>query len=162
MPVGDIIHIEGLYVKPQTVKTNTVIIKGEYCIFDTDGQRPIVIGDFSADDRFLDLSATPVIQAGHDANNLTSTPVKDRVTKLSGITIGSDMICKMAVGVEPTKKVGISRLDARTPVIAMADVANSLAPTLNELFGQYKHKEFATTALDSVLNDDGVIATGSL
>jgi len=70
----------------------------------------------------------------------------------------------MAAAVEPTKRVGISRLDSRTPIIAVSDVAGagSLKPTIDETLGQYKHKEFATFASDSALNDDGVISTGVL
>ena len=159
---GNITHIDNLYVKTQPVKSNTAIVLGDYCIFDTDGLRPLATTDFSADDRFLDIGSTPVFQAGHDANNLNSTPAKDRVSKVSVLTVGGDWVCKMAAGVEPSKKVGISRLDARNPVIAVSDVANSVAPTLNQILGQYKHKEFAQLAQDSVLNDDGVIATGVL
>jgi hypothetical protein len=68
----------------------------------------------------------------------------------------------MAAGVEPSKKVGISRLDSRTPIIAVSDVANAAAPVITEILGQYKHKEFAQLAQDSALNDDGVISTGVL
>jgi hypothetical protein len=162
MPPGKIVHIDNLYVKTRAVKFNTVIVTGEYCIFDTDGLRPLVVGDFSADDRFLSIGTKPVFQAGHNANNLTTTAVNDRVTEVSVITVGSDWICKMAAGVEPSKRVGISRLDSRVPIIAVSDVANAVAPTITETLGQYKHKEFAQLASDSVLNDDGVISTGVL
>lgn len=166
MPVGDIVHIEGLYVKPQAVKSNISMLKGEYLIFDTDGLRPLLASDFTANDTFLDLNVHPVVQAGHNADNLNTTPVNQRVSEVSVITPGSDMVCKMAAGVKPAKKVGIHRLDSRTPVIAISDVEDTLvtpsAPLHEQTFGQYKHKEFSTKANDSVLNDDGVIATGGL
>ena len=157
---GNIVHIDNLYVKPVAVADNTAILLGEYLIFDTTGYRPLVAGDFSADDRFLNLQVDNVVQAGHDANNLTTTPVNDRVTEVTVITKGSDWTTKMAAGVEPGKPVGITRLDARTPIIAVADIANALPPILVEQLGTYKHKEFARLAEDSVLNDDGVISTG--
>ena len=159
MPVGDIVHIEGLYIKPQTVKANVNIVKGDYLIDDS-GLRPVVAGDFSADDRFFNIGAEALFQAGHDANNLTTTPVNDRVTEVSVLTPGSDWVCTMAANVKPENKVGLTRLDSRVPVIAISDVANSLEPTIVEILGHYKHKEFAKLASDSALNDDGVIATG--
>lgn len=161
MPVGDIVHIEGLYVKPQPVKDNVNILKGDYLIDDS-GLRPLLASDFATDAIFFDIGDEPVFQAGHDANNLNTTPVKDRVTEVSPITKGSDMVCKMAAGVKPDDTVGISRLDSRTPIIAISDVAAATEPTLQQIFGIYKHKEFAKLAAISVLNDDGVIATGKV
>jgi len=166
LPVGDIVHIENLDVKTITVKTNIAILKGEYVIFDTDGYRPLLATDFSADDRFLDLSSEGVngvdgvFQAAEDANNLTTTPVADRRTEVSVIRGGSDWVTKVAVGIEPGRRVGISRLDSRVPIIAVADVANALAPTLDETLGTYSNKEFARLAATSVLNDDAIIKTG--
>jgi len=157
---GNIVHIDNLYVKTVAVKSNTKVTLGSYLIFDTDGYRDLVAGDFSADDRFLDLQVDNVVQAGEEADNLTTTPVNDRKPEVAVITKGSDWVTKMAVGVEPGKPVGISRLDARVPIIAVADVANSLAPVLVERLGTYKSKEFARLAGDSVLNDDGIISTG--
>lgn len=162
MPPGSIVHIDNLYVKPQAVKSNTKITKGEFCIFDTDGLRPIATTDFTGDDSFLDIEATPVFQAGHDADNLTTTPANERVTKVSVLTVGGDWVVKMAAGVKPSERVGISRLDSRTPVIAVSDVANAAKPALKETLGQYKHKEFARFAANSALNDDGVVSTGVL
>ena len=162
MPPGNITHIEKLYVKTQKVKSNTSIVQGEFLIFDTDGLRPIVPSDFSADDTFLDIGATPVFQAGHNANNLNSTLPHQRVGTVSVLTVGSDFVCKMAADVKPSKRVGISLLNARTPAIAVSDVANGTGPTINETLGQYKHKEFAQFASDSALNEDGIIATGGL
>ena len=68
----------------------------------------------------------------------------------------------MEVGVSPGERVGISRLDARTPVIAVDGQAGAIPanPTLDETLGIYKSKEFARLAEDSVLNDDGIISTG--
>ncbi len=157
---GNIVHIDNLYVKPVKVKSNTKVTLGSYLIFDTDGYRDLVVGDFSANDRFLNLQVDNVVQAAEDADNLTTTAVADRKTEVSVITKGSDWTCKMAANVESGKPVGISRLDARTPKIAVADVANSLAPILVEILGSYKHKEFSRLAEDSALNDDGVISTG--
>lgn len=157
---GNIVHIDNLYVRTVKVKSNTKVTLGSYLIFDTDGYRDLATTDFSADDRFLDLQVDNVLQAGEDADNLTTTPVNDRKTEVAAITKGSDWTTKMAVGVEPDKPVGISRLDARTPKIAVADVANALPPVLVERLGIYKHKEFARLSEDSVLNDDGVISTG--
>lgn len=157
---GNIVHIDNLYVRTVPVKSNTKVTLGSYLIFDTDGYRDLVVGDFALDDRFLDLQVDNVVQAGEDADNLTTTPVNDRKPEVAVITKGSDWVTKMAVGVEPGKPVGISRLDARTPKIAVADVANALPPVLVERLGTYKHKEFARLSEDSLLNDDGVISTG--
>lgn len=159
---GNIVHIDNLYVVTVPVKTNDSVLLGEFLIFDTDGYRTLIASDFSADNAFLDLQVDNVVQAAHDANNLTATPVADRVALVSVISKGSDWVTKMAVGVEPGKPVGISRLDARTPVIAVSDVAGALAvaPTLVQQLGTYKKKEFAILAADSVLNDDGIISTG--
>lgn len=160
MPVGDIVHIERLTVKPQACKTNINILKGDFLMFETDGLRPVLVGDFPADDRFFDIGAEPIFQAGHDANNLTTTPVGDRVTQVSAIHIGSDWVCKIAAGVDPSDKVGLSNLASRTPVIAISEIANALEPTIVEALGRYSHKEFAKLAAISVLNDDAVIETG--
>jgi len=157
---GNITHIDNLYVKTVAVKTNVKVLLGEFLIFETDGYRTLVAADFSADNRFLNLQVDNVVQAGEDADNLTTTAVNDRKPEVAVITKGSDWVTKMAVGVEPGKPVGITRLDARTPVIAVADVANALPPILVEVLGSYKHQEFARLAADSVLNDDGIISTG--
>jgi len=157
---GNIVHIDNLYILTVKVKSNTKVTLGSFLIFDTDGYRDLIAGDFSADNRFLDLQVDNVVQAGEDADNLTTTAVADRKTEVSVITKGSDWVTSMAASVEPGKPVGITRLDARTPVIAVADVANALPPILVEVLGSYKKKEFARLAEDSVLNDDGIISTG--
>lgn len=157
---GNITHIDNLYVKPQAVKTNTNILLGDYVIYDTDGLRTIIPGDFSADDSFLDIKATPVFQAAESANNLTTTLEVNRKTSITVINIGADWINKMDAGVLPQKSVGIKRLDSHTPVFYASDVANSVGPTFNENLGRYQHKEFATEAAISVDNDDGTVHTG--
>ncbi len=162
---GNVTHIDNLYVKTVKVQDNTNISLGDYLIFDTTGYRSLVVGDFSADDRFLDLYSQGaagidgVFQAAEDANNLTTTPVADRHGEVSVLTVGSDWITKSAVGIEPGRRVGIHRLDARTPIIAIADVANALAPITDEVLGIYKGKEFARLAETSVLNDDAIVST---
>ena len=161
MPVGDIVHIEGLYVKTHAVKTNINITKGDFCIDDS-GLRPVLTGDFSGDDRFFDIGDEPVYQAAHDANNLTTTPVADRVSRISVLSKGSDWVCKVSASIKPDDHVGISRLDSRTPKIAVSEVANAAEPSIEQSLGIYKHKEFAQTAANSALNDDAVIKTGAL
>ncbi len=159
---GNITHIDNLYVKTVKVQDNAAVLLGEYLIFDTTGYRALATTDFGADNSFLDLNVDNVVQAAEDANNLTTTPVADRHPEVSVLTKGSDWVCKAAAGIEPGKPVGISRLDARTPVIAVSDVAAAIpaAPTISEHLGTYKGKEFARLAEDSVLNDDAIISTG--
>ncbi len=160
---GNITHIDNLYVKTVKVKSNTKITLGSFVIFDTDGYRDLAVGDSigGVDNRFFDLVALGgILQAGEDADNLTTTAVNDRKPEVAVITRGADWVTSMAVGVEPDKRVGISRLDARTPIIAVTDLANALAPTIDQILGVYKGKEFARLAEDSVLNDDGIISTG--
>lgn len=161
---GNITHIDNLYVKTVKVKSNTKVTLGSFLIFDTDGYRDLATTDFSANDTFLDLDVDNVVQAGEDADNLTSTPVNDRKPEVAVITKGADWVTKMAAGVEPGRRVGISRLDARVPIIAVADVEDTLVtpstPLINQHLGNYKHKEFARLAEDSLLNDDGIISTG--
>ncbi len=157
---GNITHIDNLYVKTVAVKSNYAVLLGDFLIFDTDGYRTLIAGDFGADDTFLDLQVDNVVQAAEDANNLTTTPAEDRHPEVSVLTKGSDWVVKMAASVEPGKPVGIGRLDARTPIIAVTDVAGAAAPVLVERLGNYKSKEFARLAEDSVLNDDGIISTG--
>jgi hypothetical protein len=83
---GNIVHIDNLYVVTVPVMTNASVSQGDFLIFDTDGYRTLIASDFSMDDRFLDLQVDNVVQAGHDANNLTATPVNDRVPLVSVIT----------------------------------------------------------------------------
>lgn len=161
---GNITHIDNLYVKTVPVTTNQSVLLGDFLIFDTDGYRTLLTTDFSADNSFLDLNVDNVVQAAEDANNLNSTPAEDRKSEVSVLMRGTDWVTKMAAGVEPNKRVGISRLDSRTPVIAVSDVAAAIpaAPTIDETLGVYKHKEFARLAEDSLLNDDGIVSTGEV
>ena len=165
---GNITHIDNLYVKTVAVKSNTKVTLGSFVIFDTDGYRDLVIGDFSADDRFLDINSEGingidgVFQAVEDADNLTTTDVADRKSEVAVATTGTDWVAKIAVGVRPGRRVGIHRLAARNPEIAISAVANSLPTTIDETLGSYKGKEFARRAELSVLNDDAVIATGQV
>ena len=168
---GNIVHIDNLYVKTVPVKTNIAIVIGDFIIFDTDGFRPLLAGDFSADNTYLDLNGAlasgvvdGIMQALEDANNLTTTPVEDRKTEVAGALKGTDWVVKTDAGVNPTRRVGISRLDSRVPIIAVVDTAVAIprAPTLDESLGVYKHKEFARQALVTVLNDDSVVSTGEV
>ncbi len=166
---GNIVHIDNLYVKTVTCKSNINILIGEYLIFETDGYRPLLTTDFSADNTFLDLNGAiasgvvdGIVQALEDANNLTATPVNDRKPEVSVALKGTDWVVKSEVGIRPNRRVGISRLDARTPKIAVDIQAGAIPanPTLDETLGIYKHKEFARLAEISVLNDDSVVSTG--
>lgn len=156
---GNIVHIDNLYVKTVDVRTNDSVLLGDFVIFDTTGFRTVVAGDFALDDRFFDLQTEPVFQALEDANNLTTTPIEDRKDEVAVAILGTDWVAKMAAGVLPGQRVGIHRLDARTPIIAISQTANAAFPTLDQSLGHYQHKEFARKALVSVLNDDGVIHT---
>ncbi|KKK70646.1 hypothetical protein LCGC14_2921880 [marine sediment metagenome] len=167
---GNIVHIDNLYAKSVKVADNTAILIGEYLIFDTTGYRPLVVSDFSGNDVFLDIyselganGVDGVFQAAHDANNLTTTPVRDRVGEVSVLTVGTDWVVKAAAGIEPGRRVGIHRLDARTPIIAISDVEDTLvtpsAPTIDQSLGIYKGKEFARLSETSVLNDDAIVST---
>ena len=151
---GNIVHIENLYVKPQAVKSNTNIVLGDFVIFDTDGLRSLLDGDFGGNNTFLDLQGTPVFQAAENANNLDTTDPLIKKDTISVITTGSDWTCKMGAGVEPGEPVGIKRVDAATPHFQILETI-----VAKEILGSYKHKEFATLAAISVLNDDGVIST---
>jgi len=166
---GNITHIDNLYVKTVPVKTNIAILLGEFVIFDTDGFRPLLSTDFSADNTYLDLQgalAAGVVdgigQALEDANNLTTTPAEDRHSEVTIALMGTDWVVKTDAGVQTNRRVGISRLDARTPVIAVTDTAVAIPrnPTLDETLGIYKHKEFARQAEVTILNDDSVVSTG--
>ena len=157
---GNITHIDNLYVKTVPVMANTAVVLGDYLIFDTTGYRTLLTTDFGGDDSFLDLQVDNVVQAAHDANNLTTTPIADRVDEVSVLTKGSDWVVKAAVGIEPGKPVGICRLDARTPIIAVADIANALPPVLVEILGTYKAVEFARLAANTLLDDDAIVSTG--
>ena len=61
---GNIVHIDNLTVQDFAVLTNTSIVLGDFVIFDTTGVRPLVAGDFTENDAFLDIQATPLFQEG--------------------------------------------------------------------------------------------------
>jgi len=160
---GNIVHIDNLYVKDMPVKANTNIVLGDFVIFEAaNGVRPIVAGDFSADNTFLPLTTKQVFQAGESANNLTTTPAADRKTTCECITIGSDWSVVMRPGAIPTAPVGILRLDAGTPVFKVSQFLSNGTTVVGAGFvlGQYKHKEFSTEGNVSVDLDHGVISTG--
>lgn len=160
---GNIVHIDNLYVKDMPVKDNTNILLGDFVIFEAaNGVRPIVSGDFSGDDTFLNLGTNQIFQAGENSNNLTSTPVANRKNTCECITIGSDWSVSMRVGAIPTGPVGILRVDAATPVFQVSQfLANGTTlVTAGNVLGQYKHKEFSTQANVSVQGDNGIVSTG--
>lgn len=157
---GNIVHIENLYVKPIAVKTNAKINLGNYCIFDTDGLRELTAADCGtgAIGQFLSLvDELAVYQAGETADNLTTTPVLDRKTKVNVILRTSDWVTIMEAGVRPNTRVGI-QVKTLTPDTF---VVNNTS-TFDNIIGLYMHKEFAALAETSVLDDDGVIATGRI
>lgn len=166
---GNITHIDNLYVKTVTVQDNANILLGDFVIFDTTGWRSLVAGDFSADNTYLDLNgalASGVVdgigQALEDANNLTTTPAEDRHSEVTIALMGTDWVVKTDAGVQTNRRVGITRLDSRTPVIAVSDTAVAIPrnPNIDETLGIYKHKEFSRLAELTVLNDDSVVTTG--
>ena len=155
---GNIVHIDNLYVKTVTCKTNIKILLGEFLIFDTDGYRPLLAADCGtgAIGQFLSLGdEQSVYQAGEDADNLTTTAVADRKPEVAVITRGADWVAKMEANVKPDSRVGIQVKTTAPDTFVM-----NLVTTLATLIGIYKHKEFARLAEDSVLDDDGVISTG--
>ena len=160
---GNIVHIDNLYVKDMPVKANTIIVLGEFVIFEAGaGVRPIVAGDFSGNNTFLPLGTKQVFQAGESSNNLNSTPVADRKVTCECITVGSDWSVVMRVGAIPGGPVGILRVDAATPLFQVSQflVNGTTVITAGNVLGQYKHKEFSTEANVSVQADNGIISTG--
>jgi len=160
-PGGSVVHIDNLDAKPQPVKTNTKIEDGDFCINDS-GLRPIVAGDFPANDRFMDLSIIPIVLAAAGADNLDTTLVRERQTEVPVLRVITDWVTFMAAGVNPNFAVGIHRLDTYPGAFKwrIAAFANSLTPTNKEILGVYKGKRFSTIAEISVLEDDGIITTG--
>ena len=162
---GNIVHIDNLYVKTFNVKDNVNITLGQFVVIEDDAgfavARPLADSDFTGADLFLDLSTVNVVQAGEDANNLTTTDSLLRKNQIECITKGSDWTVIMRAGVLPDKPVGIVRVGtAELFEIANVDIATSAALALGETLGVYKHKEFSTVAEISALDDDGVISTG--
>jgi len=160
---GNIVHIDNLYVKTLQVKDNVSIIIGDYVVYElaTDKIRPLVIGDFSGDDAFLDLSTIAVFQAGESSNNLTTTDPLLRKTECECITVGSDWVTTMRAGTRPTESVGILRVDADDNKFQTSHKTAAAAVVgAGERLGQYKHKEFLSVAVVSTQDEDGVVSTG--
>ena len=163
---GNIVHIDNLYVKTFNVQDNVNITLGQFVVIEDDAgfavARPLVDADFTGADVFLNLSTLNVVQAGEDANNLTTTDALLRKPKIECITKGSDWTTIMRAGVLPDKPVGIVRVGtAELFEIANIDIATSAALVLGETLGVYKHKEFSTVAEISAQDDDGVLTTGT-
>ncbi len=156
---GNIVHIDNLYVKTFNVKDNVNIVLGEYVVIEDDAgfavARPLVVGDV-ANTAFVDLTSLNIVQAGENANNLTTTDALLRKGQIECITKGSDWTTVMASGVLPDSTIGIKRDDAAVVTIFVADA--TIVPA--EILGSYKHKEFSTVAELSATDDNGIISTG--
>jgi len=162
---GNIVHIDNLYVKTFNVKDNVNITLGQFVVIENDGgsavARPLVDADFSGADVFLDLSTINIVQAGEDANNLTTTDEILRKDQIECITKGSDWTVVMRAGVLPDNPVGILRVGtAELFEVSYLDIDSPSVVASNERLGVYKHKEFSTVADVSVQDDNGIISTG--
>jgi len=155
---GNIVHIDNLYVKTFNVKDNVNIVLGDFVVIENDGgfavARPLVIGDV-LDAAFVDLLLLNIVQAGEDANNLTTTDALLRKNQIECITKGSDWTTVMEAGVLPDNTVGIKRDDASASIFVIAAVT-----VPGDILGSYKHKEFSTVAEISATDDNGIISTG--
>jgi len=162
---GNIVHIDNLYVKTFNVKDNVSITLGQFVVIEDDAgsavARPLVDADFTGADLFLDLSTINVVQAGEDANNLTTTDPLLRKGQIECITKGSDWTVVMRVGVLPDNPVGILRVGtAELFEVSYLDIDTPSVVAANERLGIYKHKEFSTVGEVSVQDDNGIISTG--
>ncbi len=158
---GNIVHIDNLYVKTFNVQDNVNIVIGDFVVIETTGVRPLLDSDFSGADLFLDLSTVNVVQAGENANNLTTTDALLRKNQIECITKGSDWVVVMRVGVLPDNPVGILRVGtAELFEVSYLDINVPSVVAANERLGVYKHKEFSTVAEVSVQDDNGIISTG--
>lgn len=158
---GNIVHIDNLYVKTFNVQDNVNIVLGQFVVIEATGARPLLDSDFSGADLFLDLSTVNVVQAGEDANNLTTTDALLRKNQIECITKGSDWVVVMRVGVLPDNPVGILRVGtAELFEVSYLDIDTPSVVAANERLGIYKHKEFSTVADVSVQDDNGIISTG--
>jgi len=161
---GNIVHIDNLYVKTFNVKDNVNIVLGQFVVIEDDAgfavARPLVDADFTGADVFLDLSSLNIVQAGENANNLTTTDALLRKGQIECITKGSDWTTVMRVGTLPDTPVGILRVG--TAELFEVSNTNVAAGSLvaGETLGVYKHKEFSTVAEITVQDDNGVISTG--
>jgi len=159
---GNIVHIDNLYVKTFNVKDNVNISLGQFVVIEDDGgfavARPLVDADFTGADLFLDLSTINVVQAGEDANNLTTTDALLRKNQIECITKGSDWTVVMRVGVLPDNPVvlpdnpvGILRVGtAELFEVSYLDINAPSVVAANERLGIYKHKEFSTVSCSGV------------
>jgi len=158
---GNIVHIDNLYVKTFNVQDNVNIVIGDFVVIEATGVRPLLDSDFTGPDLFLDLSTVNVVQAGENANNLTTTDALLRKNQIECITKGSDWVVVMRVGVLPDNPVGILRVGtAELFEVSYLDIATPSVVLANERLGVYKHKEFSTVADVSAQDDNGIISTG--
>ncbi len=157
---GNIVHIDNLYVKTFNVQDDVNIVIGDFVVIEATGVRPLLDSDFTGADLFLDLSTVNVVQAGENANNLTTTDALLRKDQIECITKGSDWTTIMRVGTLPDNPVGILRVgSAELFEVSNTNVAAG-ALAAGETLGVYKHKEFSTVADVSVQDDNGIISTG--
>ena len=158
---GNIVHIDNLYVKTFNVQENVNITLGQFVVIEATGARPLLDNDFTGPDIFLSLLAVNVVQAGENANNLTTTDPLLRKNKIECITKGSDWTVNMRGGVLPDTPVGILRVGtAELFEISNLDIYVPSVVAANEILGFYQHKEFSTVANVSVQDDNGIISTG--
>ncbi len=158
---GNIVHIDNLYVKTFNVQPNVNIILGQFVVIESTGVRPLVDSDFTGADVFLDLSTINVVQAGENANNLTTTDPLLRKDQIECITKGSDWTVVMRAGVLPDNPVGILRVGtAELFEVSYLDINVPSVVASNERLGVFKHKEFSTVATVSAQDDNGIISTG--
>ena len=151
---GNIVHIDNLYVKTFNVQDDVNIVLGEFLVVEATGVRPLVDGDVTAP-AFFNLDTLNIVQAGENANNLTTTDALLKKNQIECITKGSDWVVDMGVDVLPDSSVGIFAV-SETPIVTEVRATT----TGSEILGVYKHKEFSTVAVPSLLNEDGVISTG--
>jgi len=155
---GNITHIDNLYVKTFDVQPNTNVQLGDFVVVTTTGVRQFVATDTTGGSvgDFAKLSLISVVQAAEDANNLNSTDASLRKNQITCITKGSDWVVTMKEDVLPDSHVAIF---ITTVAPSVVDVRTSTDPA--ETLGVYKHKEFSTVARPSLLNDNGIVSTGS-
>ena len=162
---GNIVHIDNLYVKTFNVKDNVNINLGNFVVIELDSgvavARPLLDSDFAGAGLFLNLSTVNVVQAGEDANNLTTTDALLRKGQVECITKGSDWTVIMRAAVLPDNPVGILRVgSAELFEVSYLDIDTPSVVAANERLGVYKHKEFSTVAEISAQDDNGIISTG--
>ena len=163
---GNIIHIDNTYVKPINVASNVKIGLGDYCLVITESSeavvRPLLVGDFTGDDAFLDISTLSVVIAGEEADNLTSTSESLRKTQCTCLLRGTDWEANMNDGVVPEQTVGLLRADGEDELFQFSHFkANgSTALVAANVIGVYKTKSFTSIARISKQDDLGIITTG--